>query len=194
MKIKIERIKNLFKKLPKTLALHPFLSFWGLLSIALILGGFVFYRYSILAEKLEIETARELLKFKQETYQEVINQWQQREESLENINSKQYINPFQMTRGGISPPVLPEEATSTPEELPPEELLPEEPSLPSNIEELLTASNLTQFYMIKGERMPFLWQRAKMWQEKGLGLEDEYKGSKYQNMILLEKLKEELTE
>ena len=188
MKIKIRRTKNFFKKLPKTLALHPFLTFWVLLSIALILGSIIFYKHSILAEKPEIETSKELLRFKQGVYQKVLDRWQQREENLENISLKEYINPFHMMRGEISPPVFPEEATSTPEELP-----SEEPSLPSNIEELLAATNLTQFYMIKGEIMPFLWQRAKMWQEKGLGLEDEYKGSKYQNMLLLEKLKEELT-
>lgn len=193
MKIKIERIKNLFKKLPKTLALHPFLAFWVLLSIALILGSVIFYKYSILAEKPEIETSKELLRFKQGVYQKVLDHWQQREENLENISLKEHINPFHVMRGEISPPILPEEATSTPEELPLEEPPSEEPSLPSNIEELLAATNLSQFYMIKEERVPFLWQRAKMWQEKGLGLEDEYKGSKYQNILLLEKLKKELT-
>ncbi len=194
MKIKIGETKNFFKKLPKTLALHPFLTFWVFLSIALILGSIVFYKYSILAEKPETETSKELLRFKQGVYQKVLDHWQQREENLENISLKEYINPFHMMRGEISPPVSSEETTSTSEELPLEELPSEGPSLPSNIEELLAATNLTQFYMIKGERVPFLWQRAKMWQEKGLGLEDEYEGSKYQNMLLLEKLKEELTE
>lgn len=193
MRIKTKKIKNFLRSLPKILALHPFLTFWSLLSIALILGGFIFYRYSILAEKPETEPSKGLLKFKQEACQEVVNQWQQRKENLENINLKQYINPFLMTRGEISPPIPSEEATSTPEELPPEKPPKEEPSLPSNIEELLAATNLTQFYRLKGEELPFVSVRAKMWQEKGLGLEEEYKGTKYQNMILLEKLKEELT-
>lgn len=192
MKIKIEKIKNLLKKIPKVLAGHPFLTFCGLLVVALILGGVIFYKYSILAEKSEIEISKETLRFKQKIYQEVSNQWQQREEKLKKVDLKQYINPFQEIEGEVSISTSSEEATSTPEELPPEELPPEEPSLPSNVKELLAAANLFEFYGIKGEKLPSVWERGIIWREKGLGLEKEYKGTDYQNMILLKKLKEEL--
>jgi len=182
MKINIEKIKNPLKNLPKKLAKHPLLTFWILLFIALVLSGFVFYKYSVLVEKPEIETSRELLKFKQKTYQEVLDQWQQRKENLEKIDSKEYANPFILT-GEVSTSVSSGEATSTPEKITPSAL----------IKKLLVARNLTEFYMIRDGKVPLVSERAKIWEEKGLGLKDEYKGSKYQNVILLEKLKEELT-
>lgn len=183
MKIKIGKIKNILKKSPRGLALHPFLAFWVLLFIALILGGFIFYRYSVLAEKPE-GISREILRFQQETHQKVLNQWQRRKENLENIDSRQYINPFQE---GASLSVPPEEATSTPEELPPEEVVPS-----PEIKKLLAARNLFEFYWLKGEKLPSIYQREITW--NGWKLDGEYIGTKYQNLLLLEKLKEELTE
>ena len=192
-KIKIEKAKNFFKKLPKLLAKHPFSTFFGLLAVDLILGGFVFYKYVFLIEKLETQTPGNIFKFDETTYQEVLNQWQQREEILKNIDNKIYPNPFQGPGEGIVSPTSTEPATSTPEatSTPPEP--PEKPVLPSNIERLLATTNLYEFYIIKDGWIPSVRQRAKVWQEKGLGSEDDYKGTDYQNMILLKKLKEELT-
>lgn len=183
MKIDTRKTKNIFKKIPKTLALHPFLAFWALLALAIILGGLIFYKCSILAEKPETDIPREILRFGQETYQEVTVQWQEREINLEEIESKQYINPFQLMKEAELPPA--EEGTSTPEEQPPGG------TVPSEIEKLLGARSLFEFYWLKGERLPSIYQREIMWNERKLG--DEYKGTKYQNLLLLEKLKKELT-
>jgi hypothetical protein len=183
MKINTKKIKNIFKKTPKVLALHPFLAFWALLALAIILGGLIFYKYSVLVEKPETGISREVLRFGQETYQDVITQWQERERNLEEVESKQYISPFRLTREVELPP--PEGGTSTPEEQPPEETNPPE------IEKLLGARSLFEFYWLKGERLPSIYQREIMWNERKLG--SEYKGTKYQNILLLEELKKELT-
>jgi hypothetical protein len=181
MKIKIEKLKHFLKGLPKTLALHPFLTFWILLFLALILSGVIYYKFSILAEKPG--TLRGLLRFDQETYQEVKKQWQQREDSFKDAELRGYIDPFQMTEG-ISPQPPPGGVTSTPEEI----------ILAPEIEKLLGARSLFEFYWLKGEKLPSIYQREIMWKERGLNSTSKYTGTKYQNLILLEKLKEELTE
>lgn len=189
MKVKIPKTRIPFKKIPKILARRPFLTFWVFLILALAFGGLVFYKYYILVEKPEIETT-EPLKFKKGIYERALNQLDQREKNLENIESKQYINPFQEKRVEISAPTSSEE-----EFLPePEEELPEEPELPSNVKQLLAARSLFEFYAIKGEKLPSIWQRERMWEEKGLSYAGEYKGTKDQNLLLLDKLKEELTQ
>ena len=50
-KIKTKKIKDSLKKLPRVLGENAFLAFLGLLVIALILGGLIFYKYSFLVEK-----------------------------------------------------------------------------------------------------------------------------------------------
>ena len=193
MKIRIRKLKNIFKGLPRKLALHPFLSFWGLFILALIISGIIFYEYSVLVEKPEVEVPKEPLRFKEEAYREVKNQWQKREESLGGIGSKKYTNLFELTKK-ISATSSPGGSTSTPEEVSPEESPPEEIILLPELEKLLTARSLFEFYWLKGEKLPSIYQREIMWQKKGLGPAGDYKGSKEQNLILLEVLKKELTE
>lgn len=192
-KIKIEKVKNFLKRLPKLLAVHPFATFLVLLAVDLILSSFIFYKYVFLIERLEVQNFGNILKFDEATYQEVLNEWQQREEALKDIDSKIYPNPFESPGKELVSPTSTEPATSSPEATSTPSEPPEEPVLPPNIERLLAASNIYEFYIIKDGFVPSVRQRAKVWQEKGLGSEDSYKGTEYQNMILLNKLKEELT-
>ncbi|MCD6550528.1 hypothetical protein J7K24_03215, partial [bacterium] len=149
--------------------------------------------------------------FKKNTYKEVINYWEKQKADFENIEIKQYKNIFQKKQeiGSVAISTIStieessstistttqkqstttqessrfqEQSTSTEEVMSPE------------IEKLLGAKSLFEFYLIKGEKFPYLWQRAEIWEEKGLGLKDEYKGTEYQNNLLLKKLKEELTQ
>ena len=95
-KIKLNKIKSFFEKLPKNLAQEPFLTFLGLLVIALFLGGVIFYFYSILIEipsefDLEKEGAFE---FDKNTYQKIIDEWQLRNNRFSEINLKEYPDIF----------------------------------------------------------------------------------------------------
>jgi len=198
MKINIKKTKKIIRVIPKILAKHSFLTFFCFLFIALTLGGIVFYKYIVLIEENEIDDFKEFLVFRKEIYQEVLDYWQKREENFEQANSKQFISPFGEEREEIIIPTTTEEATSTleespPEELPPVEPSPEEPELPENIQELLAATNLFEFYILRDGIVPLLEERAIIWEEKGLGHVEEYKGTSYQNMLLLVELKKELT-
>lgn len=198
------------KKIPKTLAEHLFLVFFGFLIIDLIIGSFVFYKYYLLIENSEVNISEKVLKFEENTYQEVLDQWQTREENLKSINSKEYFNPFQELRKNSLPTsteeVIPieeststegmistEEAVSAPPESPPPAPEQPEPDSSLNKEALLAARNLFEFFMIKDGKFPYFWERAVIWESKGFGSRDYYYGSEYQNILLLEALKKDLT-
>jgi len=95
-KIKFKKAIEFFKKLPRTLGERAFLTFLGLLLIALIFGGLVFYKYSILVEKAEPEISEIPLKFKEKTYQDVLKIWQEKEKRFEEADLKEYPNPFRI--------------------------------------------------------------------------------------------------
>jgi len=95
-RIKFKKIKDSLKRLPRTLAENAFLTFLGLLVIALILGGLVFYKYSILTKKVEPQVIKEPLQFKEKTYEEILKVWQEKEKRFQETDFKEYPNPFKV--------------------------------------------------------------------------------------------------
>jgi len=95
-KITPKKIKNFFKKLPPRVAEHCFLAFLILVFIALIIGGFQFYQYSFLAEKSEPEISKAKIQFKENLYQKILSEWQNREERFGTAETKEYLNPFKI--------------------------------------------------------------------------------------------------
>jgi len=95
MKINLNKTKDLLERLPRILAENSFFVSLIFIFIAFIVGGFVFYKYSILAEKIEPQIIGTSLQFKEKTYQEILTEWQERESKFEAADSKQYLNPFQ---------------------------------------------------------------------------------------------------
>jgi len=93
-KIKAKKIKEFFKKLLRVLGERAFLTFLGLLIITLIFGGFIFYKYSILAAKMEPQVTEKPLQFKEKTYQAVLKFWQEKEKRFKEVDLKEYSNPF----------------------------------------------------------------------------------------------------
>lgn len=92
--IKLKQIKAFVKKLPKKLAGKAFSTFLGLFVLSLIFGGFIFYKYSINHKPEPIEDGKIGLKFKSETYQKILQVWQNKEEQFEKIDTKEYFNLF----------------------------------------------------------------------------------------------------
>ena len=93
-RIKLNKIQNIFKKLPKNLAQNPFLAFLGFLTLALMLGAIIFYQYSILADRKIPEITEQPLKFQEKTYQTILTEWQKRSQNLLGIDTEEYSNPF----------------------------------------------------------------------------------------------------
>ena len=94
-RLKPKKIKDFLKKLPWILGEEAFLAFLGLFALALIFGGLVFYKYGVLAKKMDLQITEEPLQFKEETYQAVLKIWQEKETRFEETDLKEYPNPFE---------------------------------------------------------------------------------------------------
>ena len=153
-KLKLKKVTDFLKKLPRILGEHSSLTFFGFLLIALILGGFVFYQYSFLAEKEKPE-AFQPLKFKEKTYEAILKTWQEKEKRLEETDFKEYPDPFLITK----------EETGEKEELSPPE---------SGAEETQEISETECYDISKGET---LWELA----ERYLGSGERWREIKTEN-------------
>ncbi len=170
------KLKNICSSFLKGPAGNPLPAVAILFLAVLALGALIFYRYDVLVETSQPKTAGEIIQFQKEIYQQILKEWQVRDERFTAADSIKYINPFQEKR---EKPVL---------------IVPGETKAVSADPKLLSASSLLQFYTLKGERVPLLDSRAKMWQEFGLGSAQNYVGSNAQNQLLLAELKKRLTE
>jgi len=93
-KVKIKKIKEFLKRLPRTLGDKAFLTFLVFLLMALIFGGIIFYKYNILVKKVQPEIVEKPIQFKEKTYQDVLKIWQDKEERFKETDLKQYPDPF----------------------------------------------------------------------------------------------------
>ena len=196
MKIETDKIKRILQKLPKVLAENFFLTFLFLFLLALSIGGVVFYRFVIMSEAVESTEYKKPLKFKEDIYHQVLDDWNQRQDKFEGADNKSYINVFIFRETSIPPATTttstttdPGIATSTSET---GTTTPEFSEL--MIERLLASQNIFEYYLIKDGRIPLVSERREVWEAKGLGPAWEYEGTENQNKILLAKLKEELTQ
>ena len=88
---KIKRIKEI----PYYFAEHCFGFFIVLALLAMVCGGFIFYRYNVMPKSQQVENLDALLKFEEETYQEILQTWEAREQKIEQSEFKQYPSLFQ---------------------------------------------------------------------------------------------------
>lgn len=183
-KLKTQKITVFLKDLPKKLSNRAFFTFLILLFLSLILGEFIFYTYFISIKEAKIEVSEKILQFQEKTYQRILEVWQEKEKQFKEADSKEYFNLFKEKKE-TQKQIIPTQEKKEPEAFP-------QPPI-GETQELQTATTLTEFYKKKGENLPTLSERARLWQEKGLGSKDEYIGSEYQNFKLLEALKKEFT-
>jgi len=96
-KLKIPKtggIKQFLLKLPLWLASHAFLTFLMLFLISLAFASYAFFKYSFSVKKVSPQTSEKQIRFDRETYQAVIDIWQERENDFEEPSSGDQINPF----------------------------------------------------------------------------------------------------
>jgi len=94
MKIGIKKFKKFLEKLSLSITQHAFLACLFLFLLSLIFGGFLFYKYSISAQKVEPEALDKSVLLKEEAYQEVLEIWQAHERISQEADFKEYPNPF----------------------------------------------------------------------------------------------------
>lgn len=93
-RLKTKKIRVFCKKLPKVLAFHSFLTFLGLMLVALIFSGLIFYKYVILIQKMEPKITEKPLQFKEKTLENILKIWQEREDKFNAVEIKNYLNLF----------------------------------------------------------------------------------------------------
>jgi cell division protein FtsL len=102
-KVKLTKNKEFFRKLPRVLAERFFLTFLILIFIALILGGLVFYKYSILVEQKKVEISEKQISFKEKEFQEILKIWEDNQKRLEEAGLKTHPDLFRTSTSTPQP-------------------------------------------------------------------------------------------
>lgn len=82
------------KKILWAIGKRAFLGVLVLILLDMLLGVMLFYKYVYLAENKVAQINGESLQFNDGVYQKVLNQWQARDEKLNESLQKNYPNPF----------------------------------------------------------------------------------------------------
>ena len=93
-KIKIQEKLKALRKLPWIIGKRIFIFLMLSLLFNFILGGFLFYKYSILASKETLDNPIASLQFQENIYKEVIQFWQEREIQFKSAESAEYPDLF----------------------------------------------------------------------------------------------------
>lgn len=82
------------KKIPSFIAKHIFeFSLFALL-LTLIIGVILFYKYSILAQKIGIESLPQTCLLEEKSYQKVLDIWTKNEQTFNQADSENYYDIF----------------------------------------------------------------------------------------------------
>ena len=95
MKIKLDKIQKIFKKLPQQLGERAFFTFLVLLLISLLAGFLVFYNYFTLAkEAMTEDIPPTLFELNEKNIQKISEIWFERNEEFLNAQNRNYPNSF----------------------------------------------------------------------------------------------------
>ena len=182
IKMRLKKTKSFFKKSLKVFIRYPILVSLTLIIFVILLVAGKAYFYFQKQPQLEIILNEEIVRVDFKTYQKVINEWIFRQQRFEKAPFKKYLDPFFEIEREIQEI----------QELTPLIEIEPQPLEPEKIKLLKQATTLFEFFLIKGDILPSIRERAKIWEEKGLGPAYEYQGFYGQNIKLLEKLKKGL--
>jgi len=91
-KNKIKKIKDLLSKIPRILVEHFFTTLFFILILDLILTGVLFYKYYL--QKKDLEFQVQVLGLNEKLLNDVLEEWQRREEIFKVVDSKEYLDLF----------------------------------------------------------------------------------------------------
>ena len=92
--LKFVKIKEFLSAALKLAAERLFFTFIILILIALLLGLSAFYKYGILPQKAKPEIGAGSVRFEENIYQKILEEWASRGERFEAAKTKEYLNPF----------------------------------------------------------------------------------------------------
>jgi len=91
-KNKIKKIRDFLPKIPRILVQHFFITLFFLLILDLILTGVLFYKYYLQEKDLELQV--QTLGLNEKLLNDILEEWQKREEIFKSVDSKQYLDLF----------------------------------------------------------------------------------------------------
>jgi hypothetical protein len=94
--IKIKNLGQFFKKIFWKMGEKRLSTFFILLILALIFGALIFYQYVFLAEKKEPQIIERPIQFKEELYQKILTEWEERQKKFDQVEQKEYRDLFQI--------------------------------------------------------------------------------------------------
>lgn len=178
-KINFKKIKRKSIKFLEILGQHDFLVFLFLFSLSLIIGMIIFYNYSFLVQRKEIKVTEGVFRFKQEDYSTILKIWEERNENFQKAEFLFFLNPFDKIRKESGQFTIEQEKEIESEVF---------------LENFQTAINLYKFYLSREQSLPTIEERARLWEELGLGKASEYRGTVFQNQELLSRLIERFSQ
>ena len=184
--MKFKKLKLFFKKLLNIFVRYPLIVSLFLIIFVILLIGKEVYFYFQKQPQIGIIQDEKIVAIDFKIYQEIINEWSFRQQRLERAPFRKYLDPFFEKVKEIQEPVpLIDFPKLT------------DPKQPLDIEKvnlLKQTITLFEFFLTKEDALPSIKERAKIWEEKGMGPAYEYQGFYGQNIKLLEELKKGLTE
>jgi len=86
------RIKDFLPKIPRILVEHFFITLFFLLILDLALTVIIFYKYYLQKKDLELQV--QALGLNEKLLNDVLEEWQEREEIFKAVDSKKYLDLF----------------------------------------------------------------------------------------------------
>jgi len=111
IKINISKLKRSLRKLPKMLAGKAFLLLLFAILFDILVGAFIFYQYSFLPQREEIQLVEKPLILREGLLSKILKELGERESRLKEASLKVYSDPFQIEE------VVELEGSGEPEEL-----------------------------------------------------------------------------
>tara|TARA_B100001971_G_C18212754_1_gene551801 strand:+ start:1414 stop:1713 length:300 start_codon:yes stop_codon:yes gene_type:complete len=90
----VKKIQEIITRIPYLAAENAFVFVVGLVLLAIILSGFLFYQYGYLVVRQEPISQSEL-EFKQEVFQGILDEWKEREKASLDVKASNPRNIFQ---------------------------------------------------------------------------------------------------
>ncbi len=94
-KDQLKKFLSVFKRCFLAVAKHFFISCFILFVLALIISSLLYYYYGFLAERKEIETSSSPFELEESNYREVLKAWEERKDSFEKAEEKDYPDLFE---------------------------------------------------------------------------------------------------
>lgn len=162
MNYKKKKTKDFFERVAYFLANKPLFITITYFLICLGIGLLIFYFYIVIPQEKSFTFNEKVSKPNRDLFLQVNEKWSEAEVEDENLQEEEF-----------------------------EDNLNNEDISEGELEDIL-AETLFELYEFKEGNLPTIEERALVWEDLGLGDAQDYKGSFSQNILFLQKLKDEL--